>query len=73
MLHSFAFLKACTAGCQCQWGRRYSQVLREALPVQGSCGTVSLALLAAGDSLPAVFNRVQVPSRSRVSHLPVVL
>lgn len=39
--------------------------------MQGSCGTV--ALLAAGDSLPVIFNMVQILPSFRVRHLPVVL
>lgn len=40
--------------------------------MQGSCGgTVSLALLAAGDLLPVMFNMGANPFRMR--HLPVVL
>lgn len=48
-------------------------MLREGLLVQGSCGTVSSALLAASGSLPVVFNRVPVLSSFRMRHLPVVL
>lgn len=76
MLHSFAVVKGCTAGVGrvsvLRGHRRHSQVLREGLLVQSSCGTVSLALLAAGDSLFVMFNMVQILSSFRMRHLPVV-